>query len=70
MARDVKAIIEATRGTIPGAYDLTCGQWRQLTEQTFLGISSSAEAIQKAFVYGFAMGRRCEKNRKKAPTKR
>lgn len=61
MKRNVQAIIEKTQGTIPPAYDLTVEQWRQLTELAASGITSSAKATQSAFLYGFAMGRLCEK---------
>lgn len=62
MKRDMKAIIATTEKTIPTGYQLNFSEAIQLKTET--GIT---EAIANAFTYGFALGRRAEKNAKKKP---
>lgn len=71
MKRNMNRIIEQTKGTIPGGYQLVVGEWLQLARHATAGGGDDAlDAIIEAFTYGFALGKRYQQNKKKAPVKR
>ena len=61
--RDILKIYEAERHNIPKGYNILPSELQQLIEIEREGREVDALAI--AFVYGFTLGKRAEKNRTK-----
>lgn len=58
--RDMMAIYEQEQHNVPDGYDMTISEIRKLV---YMGRDGEeVEAVNIAFVYGFALGRRAEKN--------
>lgn len=70
MKRDMMKIVAETKGKVPRAYNMTCVELMRLMEISVGGGDTNAafEAITMAFDYGFALGVRSEKNKKKSPS--
>ena len=62
--RDMRKIIEKTRLTVAGQYDMRAGDLVELGE---MAKENPCEAVGDAFLYGYAMGRRALKAETKKP---
>ncbi len=60
MARNILKIVEKTK--INERYTLSCSEWIGLTD---LGMEKPWEAVRVAFIYGYALGQRDLKAKKK-----
>lgn len=66
MKRNMTMIAEQIKGKIPDAYQLKGSEWLELAEKAHEPYSDALwDALIMAFNYGFALGQRCEKNRRK-----
>lgn len=65
--RDMRKIIEQTRLTVAGQYDMRAGELVELGE---MAKEKPVEAVGEAFLYGYAMGQRALKaeQKTKSPT--
>ena len=63
--RDMRQIIERTRLTVAGQYDMRAGDLVELGE---MAKEKPCEAVGDAFLYGYAMGQRALKAKIKSPT--
>jgi len=63
MARNMMKIIKDTIGKIPDDYDMTYKELMKFLETAISG--KPAEAISWAFIYGFALALRMQKNNEK-----
>ena len=72
MIRNMEKVVSETRGKIPRGYNLSYDECIRLVKMAVEGGDSNGvfEAICKAFTYGFALGKRCEKRQKKTPAKK
>lgn len=62
--RDINRTVENVK--IPNAYQLRCSEWLQLATEAKAPYRDAAlDAVLKAFKYGFALGQREERSRRK-----
>lgn len=63
--RDINRTVENVK--IPNTYQLRCSEWLQLaTEAKAPHRDAALDAVLKAFKYGFALGLRAERNRRRS----